>query len=267
MLDAQARGPHAIQSGDVADEQSSGPEADGLSESSLPADESPRPIPDKAIETPPAMVAALTQLADGLERHTAEGLQALRQGGAQALDDRTAPNTDGTPRSVELHRLFGQIQSAVIHLRTQIERPDTPLDGEAERMKALCLRVLEIGDELVAVGEIAPPTNTSNPAAEDPRPGVQDRAGPVAKLDGWTKLELITQANSDDSGDRVATLSNTAFDRIKNLSPIERSERGGRGQQRRFSIAELRLLISAAESSSNRQKARIVRRWRELLRS
>ena len=100
---------------------------------------------------------------------------------------------------------------------------------------------------------------TSN--ADGPSP---DRGGAVSKLDGWTRAELIDQANHDD-GEAAKTLSGTTFDRIRDAAGIPSAEKGGMGAQRRFSVAQLRQLIGAAEAGTYRNGFNIASAWRELL--
>ncbi|MCP3903279.1 MAG: hypothetical protein GY715_06545 [Planctomycetes bacterium] len=78
---------------------------------------------------------------------------------------------------------------------------------------------------------------------------------PVAKLEGWTKSELVAKASISDS----------TFDRIREAAGVKASESGGRGQQRRFSPAELAKLIEATEAGTFRSKTATANSWRELL--
>jgi len=86
----------------------------------------------------------------------------------------------------------------------------------------------------------------------------------IHKPDGWTRRELIDQANHDD-GEGSATLSGTTFDRIRERANIPPALKGGRGVDRRFSKASLRKLIAEAERVSGQKRRRIAERWRELL--
>lgn len=88
--------------------------------------------------------------------------------------------------------------------------------------------------------------------------------GAVSKPDGWTRAELIDQANHDD-GEGAKTLSGTTFDRIREAAGIPSAEKGGVGAQRRFSVAQLRQLIDAAEAGTYRNGSNIAAAWRELL--
>lgn len=100
-------------------------------------------------------------------------------------------------------------------------------------------------------------TKVTGPDAHDDGFG---KEGPVPKPDGWTKSELVSQAR-----DAAGSFSNTTFDNIRNKADVAPSERGGGGQQRRFSRAELRKLIAAIEDGNFRKKAEIAASWGELL--
>lgn len=90
------------------------------------------------------------------------------------------------------------------------------------------------------------------------------RHGPVPKPDGWTRAELIDQANHNDGGGSK-TLSGTTFDRIREAAGIPPGKKGGAGAQRRFSVAQLRKLIDAAEVGTYRSGPKIAAAWRDLL--
>ena len=77
---------------------------------------------------------------------------------------------------------------------------------------------------------------------------------------GWTKSELIEQAKEYD-----ASISPSTFDRIREAAGIASAERGGRGQQRRFSNAQVTKLIKAASTSRFRSGPEIARAWSGLL--
>jgi hypothetical protein len=84
----------------------------------------------------------------------------------------------------------------------------------------------------------------------------QDEATPpVAKPGGWTKSELVEQADT----------SGTTFDRIRKAAKLKMSKKGGEGQQRRYSRAELRLLIVAVANGPFRGREEIALSWREML--
>jgi len=97
-------------------------------------------------------------------------------------------------------------------------------------------------------------------------PGHQEAepARPVSKLDGWTRAELIKQANHDD-GEGSKTLSQKTFDRIRAVAKIPSAARGGAGAQRRFSVANLRALITAAEVGRFQKGPKIAAEWRKYL--
>jgi len=94
--------------------------------------------------------------------------------------------------------------------------------------------------------------------ADGIRPG--GAVSSVRKMDGWTRSELIAQATHDGAGCSPAT-----FDRIRREAGIKPGKPDGRGQQRRFSHAELRRLIGTAESGTYRDGRKIAAALSELL--
>ncbi len=114
------------------------------------------------------------------------------------------------------------------------------------------------------LAESLPDWAAANPVEELNGGGIEASVGRVPKLDGWTRAELITQANHDDA-EGLKTLSPTTFDRIRVAARVSAGEQGGRGQQRRFSMAELRKLITAAETVKSQKRRRIAAAWRDLL--
>jgi len=85
--------------------------------------------------------------------------------------------------------------------------------------------------------------------------GKSDSNAPPRKPGGWTKKELGEEAD----------VSGSTFDRIRRATSVKPSERGGKGTQRRFSVAELRKLIAAVQAGTYRNQSDIVRAWRDLL--
>ena len=85
-------------------------------------------------------------------------------------------------------------------------------------------------------------------------------SGAVSKPDGWTRGELIAQAEEFE-----AQCSASTFDNIRKAAEIQPAERGGAGAQRRFSVAELHKLIAAAENGNYRSGKQIAEAWRALL--
>jgi len=83
---------------------------------------------------------------------------------------------------------------------------------------------------------------------------------PLYKPDGWTRGELINQAHAFN-----VSLSPSTFDNIRKAAGIKPSERGGRGAQRRYSIAELRKLIRTAKTGRFRNGPHIASAWADLL--
>lgn len=85
--------------------------------------------------------------------------------------------------------------------------------------------------------------------------GSDDDGPPPAKPGGWTKKELVEQAET----------SGGTFDRIRKLAAVSAGEKGGKGQHRRYSNAELRKLIKAVELSTCRKRIAMAAAWREWL--
>ena len=110
----------------------------------------------------------------------------------------------------------------------------------------------------------AAPNTIASATMPEPAPGpdkqISETDGPVSKLDGWTRTELIAQAKALD-----ALCSPSTFDNIRKAAGIPPAEIGGAGAQRRFSVAHLRKLIAAAEAGNYRSGKEIARCWRELL--
>jgi len=94
--------------------------------------------------------------------------------------------------------------------------------------------------------------------ANGPREGEASLVG-LSKPGGWTKAELVAEAKERTK------LSGTVFLRIAKQAKLKPSERGGRGQQRKYSKAELRKLMAAVKSGPFRYKDDIAAAWRELL--
>jgi len=92
--------------------------------------------------------------------------------------------------------------------------------------------------------------------AKPPAPAAS--SGSVAKPDGWTRTELIAQAQASD-----AQCSASTFDSIRKAAGIPPAEQGGKGARRRFSNAQLRELITAAEAGKYRTGRTIADAWRE----
>ena len=86
----------------------------------------------------------------------------------------------------------------------------------------------------------------------------------VLKPDGWTRAELVAQANHNDENG-VKTLSPSTFDNIRKAAGITPSARGGAGAQRRYSVIQLRQLIAAAETGNFLRGKKIATWWGELL--
>ena len=107
--------------------------------------------------------------------------------------------------------------------------------------------------------------------ADDHQANFRNRIVPVPKPAGWTRAELIAQANydddndGDDDGHKGMTLSASTFDTIRASASIPAATKGGGGAQRRFSVADLRRLIDAVERGNFRKKEKIAKAWRLLL--
>ncbi|MCC7388529.1 MAG: hypothetical protein IT431_07140 [Phycisphaerales bacterium] len=83
---------------------------------------------------------------------------------------------------------------------------------------------------------------------------------PVHKPDGWTKAELIAQANKDGT-----MLSPSTFDLIRQKAKLKGGPKGGRGPHHKYRTADLKQLIAEVEGGEYRKKAAIAEAWRELL--
>jgi hypothetical protein len=97
----------------------------------------------------------------------------------------------------------------------------------------------------------------------DPRRAEPDlgprEAAPVPKPAGWTRSELIEQANHDGE-----VLSATSFDELRKAARLKPGKRGGGGAQRRFSESDLAKLIVEAAKKPRKGKP-IVAAWRLLI--
>ena len=251
----------------------------------------------------------IQSIADELMDNAEIGEGAVRAGDAGALDQATTTNADGQPRSIELSILLEEARSLSSRIEMCIADTRLTMDNDAEQLRALGKRLNTIRQELAAAlakpkhdppqaaqptqakhahanadsvdpnGDDAPSNDEADPIVPSSgapiartTPEVPPQSHPVPKPDGWTRAELIAQANHDD-GDGSKTLSGTTFDRIRNAAGIPSAEKGGVGAQRRFSVAQLRKLIDAAEvggtleerSWKPRNGQRIAEAWRELL--
>lgn len=88
------------------------------------------------------------------------------------------------------------------------------------------------------------------------KPRAKDR---VYKPAGWTKKELVDEAKEQTS------FSATVFDEIRKQTDVKAAEKGGKGQQRKYSKADLRKLIDAVEAGTFRYRVQIAAAWRGLL--
>ncbi|MCH7791557.1 MAG: hypothetical protein IID31_04665 [Planctomycetes bacterium] len=134
-------------------------------------------------------------------------------------------------------------------LRLEAEVPESPtrLDGEIRLAVALLMGRQAAEDSGVA---------NATPVDLDPLP---DRA-PVYKPDGWTKSELVYQAD-----DAAGSFSPSTFDAVRKAAHVEAGPKGGAGPHHRFSRAELGAMIEAIESGTFRNRQPIGAAWRELL--
>jgi hypothetical protein len=83
---------------------------------------------------------------------------------------------------------------------------------------------------------------------------------PVYKPGGWTKAEIV-----EHIADCTGSFSPSTFDNIRESAAVRTSPRGGKGQQRRFSIAELKKLKTAVEDGRYRNRAAICKAFDELI--
>jgi hypothetical protein len=179
--------------------------------------------------------------------------KALQKDGAKWLDSVTHPCSDGTSRAVQVRLAVKRLDtlSLRLHLFTEYPLQYNPKvldDAVAEsanlgRFKAEMLAILENGSGV-------PPVDAD---------GQQEleNTGHVSKPGGLTRKELIEEAGDD-------VLSATVFDRIRKAAGLPPGERGGKGQQRRFSNSDVRKLIKAVEAGTYRAKKDIAAAWRQL---
>lgn len=89
-----------------------------------------------------------------------------------------------------------------------------------------------------------------NPASESP----------CYQPDGWLKSALVRQVREALPG-----WANSTFDNIRKDAGLRAPPANGVGQQHRYSKADLRQLIQAAQNSNRRNSDKIVQAWSELL--
>jgi hypothetical protein len=180
-----------------------------------------------------------------LRRAVDEGIEAVKcvascmDGPHESVDRRWTTRTIG-----ELRRLRGAINRGhapdVVPSALPMIRAGVP-EALREASILVAARMEEVKSAMMA--GVRPPT---------------DESGPVRKPGGWTKKELIEEADKD-------VLSATVFGRIRNDAGLAPGERGGKGQQRRFSKSDVRKLIKAVEAGTYRAKKEIAKAWRELI--
>lgn len=145
------------------------------------------------------------------------------------------------------------------HRATALARLETW--AAAARLIARAIeRGLEPVDSERSVSPFCDGSTGAPPAADvDPLPTDQ-RQGPVHKPDGWTKSELVAQVK-----DGKTTFGDSTFDRIRIAAGVPAAEKGGKGQQRRYTRGELRRLIKAVKTGRFRSRELIAKQWDELL--
>lgn len=97
--------------------------------------------------------------------------------------------------------------------------------------------------------------------APEVKPEKTGAIGPVSKPNGWTKSEIVAQVKDACDG----SFSPSKFDTIRKRAGVKKSDRGGKGQQRRFGRDELKDLKEEVEGGTYRKKDSIVASLQELL--
>lgn len=82
----------------------------------------------------------------------------------------------------------------------------------------------------------------------------------VRKIGGYTKAEIVEHLN-----DAAGSFSASTFENIRAATEVEASPRGGKGQQRRFSLSDLKLLKAEVENGKYRNKAALSKALGELI--
>lgn len=201
-----------------------------------------------------ASLARLNSGSGGAERHGSDAIIVGEE--VVANHDRFAPFRPRTPERLAWQKA-GVCAARLLQPSMGVER---------QRFLA-ALRVLVDSSDRSPVAAGSPHGSTAAQAllrTEATKTVGEGVGGPARKPDGWTRAELIGQANHDD-GEGPKSLSSTTFDRIRKASRIAAAEPGGVGAQRRFSVAQLRKLIDAAEAGTFRNGRKIAAAWRELL--
>lgn len=153
----------------------------------------------------------------------------------------------------------------------QLMLPETPGGipkdpaGEAAAVQELSQRLQSLTAEIRPIAEqrraTAARTTTPGDASGKNVVEADGRNGsPVHKPDGWTKAELLAQANEDGK-----ILSASKFDTIRGQAKVKAAPKGGAGPHHKYSIADLKKLIAEVEGGGYRKSGAIAEAWRELL--
>jgi len=143
-------------------------------------------------------------------------------------------------------------------LRTQLDREARAVIPPSDALIATATMVQAMAQAGVADALARIDVSTSM-LPVDPNADAPPRR-PVTKPDGWARADLVAQAK-----DAAGSFSASTFDNIRRAANVEAGERGGKGQQRRFSRVELTKLIEAVEAGTFRNRTEIANSWRELL--
>jgi len=123
--------------------------------------------------------------------------------------------------------------------------------GLDDEIAFLGLAIRAFGDSFVlsATTAVSEPTDVKG----------KYESNPVPKPDGWVKADLVSQVK-----EALGAFSSSSFDTIRKASGVSSSEKGGKGQQRRYSRAELGKLIRAVKAGRFRNKDKIAQAWQDL---
>lgn len=146
--------------------------------------------------------------------------------------------TDLSSLALEAERFLDEIDAIISHqelAHVAAQYPKVPIDPFAKSSRR--------------------PPCSPEPAKTDPGAG-----SPFGKPDGWTRKELVSQANHDGQ-----VCSNSTFDKIRIAASIPSGSKGGKGAQRRYSVADLHKLIDSARRGRFQKGKEIAVAWAQLL--
>jgi len=196
----------------------------------------------------------------------------LVEAASVALVNRQKHRGDTTPPGESRSRWFSPMKQPEMVGDWDRIRSAQPLRRVPETTPAFYIRLTERGRAEMArarrdVRDVLADNTEDHADAFQRQPvakpliGERSARRPVPKPEGWTRSELVAQAKDAAAGG----FSASTFDSIRKAAGVNASERGGRGQQRRFSRSELTRLIAATEAGKFRNKATIAHSWSQLL--